>query len=78
MSDTVNIEKFFNPLMRLWYPTVHPKFNSHIILQISHGEYTLFSANFFDGFRALVESLKRCKIFEIGERKVQIIAMMGS
>ena len=47
-------------------------------LQISQGEYTLFWALIYCGLRALVESLKRRKIFEISERNVQIIAMMGS
>jgi len=35
---------------------VHPNFHPLIILQISQGEYTLFSANFFDGFRAFIKS----------------------
>ena len=39
-------------------------------LQISHGKYTLFSANFFVGLRAYIESLKLGKKFRIGERKV--------
>ena len=45
-------------------------------LQISQGEYTLFSANIFVGLRALTESLKVLEKFRISERKVQIIAMM--
>ena len=47
-------------------------------LQISQDKYTLFWALNYWGLRALVESLKRRKIFEISKRKVQIIAMMGS
>ena len=45
-------------------------------LQIRQGKYTLFWAFIYFGLRALVESLKLREIFEISERKVQIIAMM--
>jgi len=36
----------------------------------NQGIYTLFSANFFVGLRAYIESLKLGKKFRIGERKV--------
>ena len=39
-------------------------------LQISQGEYTLFSANIFVRLRALNESLKVCEKFRISGRKV--------
>jgi hypothetical protein len=46
-------------------------------LQISHGKYTLLSANFFVGLRACIESLKVSEKFKISEWKVLFIAMMG-
>ena len=47
-------------------------------LQISQGEYTLFSANIFVRFRACIESFMTREKFRISERKVQIIGLMGS
>ena len=46
-------------------------------LQISQGEYTLFSANIFVRLRACIESLMAREKFRISERKVQILAMIG-
>ena len=49
-----------------------------MILQISHGKYTLFWALIYFGLRAWIEFLEMHEKFRISERKVQIIAMMGS
>ena len=53
MSDTLNIAKILEPKKLLGYHIVHPNFHSLIILQISHGKYTLFLAGHFVRFRAL-------------------------
>ncbi len=47
-------------------------------LQISQGKYTLFWALNYWGLRALTDSLEVLEKFRISERKVQIIAMIGS
>jgi hypothetical protein len=52
-AGIVNIAKILEPKKLLGYQIIHPNPHPLIILQISHGEYTLFSANIFVGLRAL-------------------------
>jgi len=56
--------------MDLRYHIAHPNFHLLIVLQISHGEYTLFSAINNFTLRACIESLPARKKFGISERKV--------
>jgi len=62
------ISQAFSDIAKVWFDTGENMLNSWLMnLQISQGKYTLFSANFFVGLRALSNLLKGGENFGLAE-----------